>query len=274
MGLRVSWDGDHLVSWLAAPPRATDKSALPLWSPAHFRGDHRALANVDIVHALVMDIDQAWPTVDALEARMAQALPRTAWWCHTSHSSEAGALRMRVVVQLSRPMTPAEHRTVWRIAAQVLVDAGIEADRACSDASRAYFVPAVPLNGCYAHRVVVGDPLDVDMVTGEAAALDAAESAAVALHVPAAPDAYARAMAYAARVPGAIEGAGGSVSTFTLAMTLVQGFALDEADALAILRQWNAKCVPPWTERELAHKVQSARRSRAERGFMLVRGSR
>jgi hypothetical protein len=38
----------------------------------------------------------------------------------------------------------------------------------------------------------------------------------------------------------------------------VHGFALGDADALSLLTEWNRGCVPPWSERELRHKIESA----------------
>ncbi len=69
---------------------------------------------------------------------------------------------------------------------------------------------------------------------------------------------FVRARAHAAAIPGAISGHHGHDRTFVLACALVNGFALDEGDALTILREWNTACQPPWDEHELVHKVQSA----------------
>jgi hypothetical protein len=40
---------------------------------------------------------------------------------------------------------------------------------------------------------------------------------------------------------------------------LVHGFALTDDDALALLREYSERCDPPWSERELLHKIESAR---------------
>jgi hypothetical protein len=67
-----------------------------------------------------------------------------------------------------------------------------------------------------------------------------------------------RARRYLAAVPPAIEGCGGDAHTFALVCKLVRGFALDDATALALLTEWNAGCVPPWSERELLAKIRNA----------------
>ena len=67
-----------------------------------------------------------------------------------------------------------------------------------------------------------------------------------------------RARRYIAKCPPAISGQGGHDATFHVASCLVHGFALGEPDALALLSEYNRGCVPPWSERELRHKIESA----------------
>ncbi len=67
-----------------------------------------------------------------------------------------------------------------------------------------------------------------------------------------------RARRYIAKCPPAISGQGGHDATFHVAAVLVHGFALGDADALAVLCEWNGSCLPPWSEADLVHKVKSA----------------
>jgi hypothetical protein len=67
-----------------------------------------------------------------------------------------------------------------------------------------------------------------------------------------------RARRYLAAVPPAIQGCGGDAHTFMVACRLVRGFSLDDATALELLTEWNAGCVPPWSERELIAKIRNA----------------
>jgi hypothetical protein len=67
-----------------------------------------------------------------------------------------------------------------------------------------------------------------------------------------------RARKYVAKCPPAISGQGGHNATFHAAAVLVHGFALGEGDALALLAEWNGACVPPWSDGDLRHKIQSA----------------
>lgn len=68
-----------------------------------------------------------------------------------------------------------------------------------------------------------------------------------------------RARRYLARVAPAVSGAGGHVATLLAAEHLVRGFQLDDETALELLGEWNLTCLPPWSERELVHKVREAR---------------
>jgi hypothetical protein len=67
-----------------------------------------------------------------------------------------------------------------------------------------------------------------------------------------------RARRYIAKCLPAISGQRGHDAAFNVACVLVHGFALAEADALALLKEFNQRCLPPWNESELAHKIKSA----------------
>lgn len=69
---------------------------------------------------------------------------------------------------------------------------------------------------------------------------------------------YDRARAYAAKVPGAISGQGGHSTTYDLARVLVHDFALSRDEAMRIFLDWNTSCSPPWSQRELEHKLSQA----------------
>jgi len=80
-----------------------------------------------------------------------------------------------------------------------------------------------------------------------------------------------RARAYLAHIPPAVSGQEGHNQTFIVACVLVQGFALTITEALPLLAEWNLTCVPPWTERELLHKLTDAERNQGNkpRGYLL-----
>lgn len=75
---------------------------------------------------------------------------------------------------------------------------------------------------------------------------------------------------YVARVPPAIAGQGGDRQTFAVACTLVIDFDLAVEQALPLLREYNRRCQPPWTDAELLHKLEQADKKTAPRGKKLL----
>lgn len=73
-------------------------------------------------------------------------------------------------------------------------------------------------------------------------------------------DVLRRTRAYLEATPPAIEGDGGDTHTFQVVCRIIRGFDLTEADALEVLRPWNARCVPPWSEADLRDKILGARK--------------
>jgi hypothetical protein len=68
-----------------------------------------------------------------------------------------------------------------------------------------------------------------------------------------------RAEAYLDRIPPAISGSGGHSQTYAAATAMVHGFGLDSETAFALLwDRYNPRCQPPWSEKELRHKVSDA----------------
>jgi len=81
---------------------------------------------------------------------------------------------------------------------------------------------------------------------------------------------------YIAACPPAISGQHGHDRTFRVACILVQGFDLSPEDALSFLARYNQRCEPPWTERELEHKLRDADRAEGykSRGYLLQEETR
>jgi KaiC/GvpD/RAD55 family RecA-like ATPase len=77
-----------------------------------------------------------------------------------------------------------------------------------------------------------------------------------------------RARKYLAKLPAAISGQSGHNATFHAACVLVLGFSLGEHDALSLMHEYSQRCAPPWTDRELVHKVKQAAKQPGERGYL------
>jgi hypothetical protein len=71
-----------------------------------------------------------------------------------------------------------------------------------------------------------------------------------------------RARAYLACIEGAIAGQRGHDRTMRVAGVLIQKFGLTIAQAWPLFLEWNEQCEPPWTEKELLHKLQDAEKNR------------
>jgi len=69
-----------------------------------------------------------------------------------------------------------------------------------------------------------------------------------------------RARALLQSVDPAVAGQQGDLRTFRVCCRIVRGFDLSDDEAVRALSEWNARCEPPWAERELRQKVTNARR--------------
>jgi hypothetical protein len=67
-----------------------------------------------------------------------------------------------------------------------------------------------------------------------------------------------RILAYLAGCPAAISGNDGHSQTLKVASQLVIGFGLGVAGAMPYLREYNKKCEPAWSAKELLHKAEEA----------------
>jgi hypothetical protein len=69
-----------------------------------------------------------------------------------------------------------------------------------------------------------------------------------------------RARRFLQSVGPAVSGEHGDVRTFRVCCRVVRGFDLSDDEAMSVLGEWNARCAPPWSERDLLEKVHNARR--------------
>jgi replicative DNA helicase len=82
------------------------------------------------------------------------------------------------------------------------------------------------------------------------------------------PSVMDRAEKYLAKMPVSVSGQNGSGAAFHAACVLVQGFDLPPNQAMGLMRIWNQGCQPPWSERELQHKIDDAAKLIGERGYL------
>jgi len=85
-------------------------------------------------------------------------------------------------------------------------------------------------------------------------------------------DVVTRAVAYLDACPPAVSTQGGHNQTFGVAQALVNGFCLEPDTAMGLLAEhYNPRCKPPWEEKDLRHKVDSALENPSDkpRGWLL-----
>jgi putative DNA primase/helicase len=85
-----------------------------------------------------------------------------------------------------------------------------------------------------------------------------------------APDILELARQHLATLPPAISGEAGHDTTFMVACTLVKGIGLSIEQAMSLMREYNQRCQPQWTEKELRHKVEDAARQPGPVGELLA----
>jgi hypothetical protein len=63
---------------------------------------------------------------------------------------------------------------------------------------------------------------------------------------------------YVAKMEPSISGCDGHGKAFTVACVLVGKFGLPFDESLEIFHEYNKRCAPPWSEKEILHKLESA----------------
>lgn len=71
-------------------------------------------------------------------------------------------------------------------------------------------------------------------------------------------DTLERARRWLAATPPAVAGNDGHGHTYHVVSELLHGWDLGPNQVLGLIRDWNARCDPPWTAKELNHKVEQA----------------
>lgn len=237
----------------------------PGWSAARFEPCERALENVKLVYALCLDFDHG-ETIRGVRQRLAGFFGVL----HTTRKHTPEAPRFRVVLPFSRPVTPAEYEALWVRFANW---AG-RVDQSPKDPSRFWYLPGVKPDGAFEAHRLNGEPIDVDEW------LDRPDpTPAPAIPPPSREDAprtrdtarvEERAVKYIARMEPAISGQGGHLATWRVACALARGFGLSEERTFRILwHDYNPRCEPRWSEKELRHKAKQAQKANLPFGYLL-----
>lgn len=234
------------------------------WSPVVFDPPQRANANVRKVLALVLDYDKhaQWDEVHSMWLSNYGVM-------YTTKGHRDDAHRFRVVMPLNRPVTPEEYAKIWRWAAERSSFRGCPVDPQCKDPARFWYDPTRPI-GTWRSQMLTGQPVDPEPIL----ALPEAPPTLRIVEPPSTPrsdEREKRARAYLAKIPGAVAGDAGHTATFNAVAAVMIGFDLDEGTTRRLIwNDYNPRCDPPWSERELEHKLASvAKQCKRERGYLL-----
>lgn len=148
------------------------KEDAPAWVPARFRlaelpparsgpGDDwdpwawRKRSEVEALTCLVLDVDDGGSLDRLVE------LGGEHWhWGYTTWSHTPGHPKARVVFPLAEPVPAEQWPEVWQCAARWARAYGVQADEACKDLARVYFLAAVPLDRYFDRQTWEGGHLD------------------------------------------------------------------------------------------------------------------
>lgn len=232
----------------------------PGWSPARFDPCQRAAENVRDLCGLCLDFDGG-VSIDWALDKFAQFYGLL----QTTRKHAPDVHRFRIVLPLSRRISPFEHGELWKRVAHWCG----HLDPSCKDPGRFWFLPGVKEGGEFrAERLAGKDALDVDFWLS--VPLPAPAPVRVERSVDAS-QAEQRASRYIARMPEALAGSHGHDATWQVACALACGFDLGEETTFQLLwTEYNPRCQPAWSEKELRHKAKHARQNtRLERGYLL-----
>lgn len=283
-GKRYSLDWDRLFDRLSHSTIATNKLDLPLWAPAIWPDDNRREgANPVEVYALVLDLDHGATLSGGVGAIQdgPMACLHTSFQhqrdvkvkdARTGETAIVREDRFRLVFPLSTPVAFARYGVVWRSAERWMREAhGLVIDGQAKNAGRCWFVPAHAPGCLFEAHCNYGQLLDPWALAESWPTIREVQHLPLPRKTqPGEASKVKRASAYLARMPASVSGQNGHGALWSAAFQLVKGFGLDPADAHALLmREYNPRCQPEWSEKEIARKVrQVVQRSQEPGGFI------
>lgn len=227
-------------------------------------GKRRALnESVISLDCLGLDFDDL--TDEGLDRVLAGVAPysRVGWFTH-SYLRGAKGLSCRIVLLLARPIAGAEWPAFWRAAVEKLGVADL-VDGQCKNPARLFYTTCPP-------GAEAGFAASVDLLSGEGEYFDVEltprdppriNDVAIFRDRPerclAGTDPLDHAIHLAATMPPSISGQGGHNACLAVARAIKRGLERDDDETFLVLHDvYNPRCVPPWSDAELHHKVAEA----------------
>ncbi len=269
-----SWD--RIFARLESPIPFKGEAEHPGWSAGQFTENRRLKTNARRMCAMVLDYDNkltegpAGKKVSRMVDSPVTFNAAAELWgehfgqIHTSKSHTPEWHRLRVVLPLSREVSGFEYEQLW---IRVEAFAGF-VDSQTRDPSRFWYLPSK--SDSFAFKRLTGNPLDVDLWLSKP---EPAKAQPLRQAAPRSVDptrVERRAIAYLNRIDGATSGAGGHPQTWRAALALARGFDLSEEQTFSLLwSEFNHRCSPQWSEKELRHKARQARNAKLTAGYLL-----
>ena len=242
------------MRWVSRPTVLEHKADAGGFSLAHFAKDERRKAAVERVYALGLDCDDGTVSLEAAT----EMLSRYRAVLYTTHSATPEAPRWRAVLALSRPVSAPEYDELWPHASWHFGEALVKLDHAARDPSRLWYLPAMKPDAEFLCRASDGPALDVDtMLRGVRE--HARNSPRRPYRLPSRTPQLESVRRYVAKMDAAIAGSGGHRAAFRVACFIASKVP-SEADQTTLFAEYNQRCQPLWSERELAHKLADARK--------------
>jgi hypothetical protein len=113
-----------------------------------------------------------------------------------------------------------------------------------------------------------GDWIDAAALAKQLNARKAPRPLAPVVEIPS--SVLSRARKYVECMDPAISGSNGHQALWRVALACVRGFNLPLDQARVLLREYSSRCSPPWSEKELDHKLKSAAASNMPGGYFLA----
>jgi hypothetical protein len=162
VGLTIEHEWHSLLRWLTWPSFADDKRAHGAWCPCALDGG-AVKGGKGPVSLLVADVDEC--QADAID-RSAECLRSYAGVAVPTFSATRERPKHRIVLRISRTLTPGEFPIAWAKMAATLTDCGITVDKGCKNVNRLYFACVSPSperwNELGGARILTRAPVPVD----------------------------------------------------------------------------------------------------------------
>lgn len=259
----VSWD--ELVALLSERAEFRGGDLHPGWSPVWFEPCVRGKENVRAVYAACFDFDRG----ESMGAVLERVKPLARGLLHTSrkHREQGHGDRFRIVFPLSRSVSWFESEELWKRLAPAVGNV----DPSPKDASRFWYMPGTVTGAEWHAESWDGPELDPDAWLRKPDPTVRAPMPVVTTRAERS-NVEERARSYIARMDAAVSGQKGHQATWDVALVLCKGFGLTEDRAYALLCEFNTRCQPPWSERQLRHKIKGALAAeKVPAGFLLNR---